>query len=104
MLDHEELKSYLTDLLMTRVDRDGNGVITIEEWRAADNAPDADAHFADLDEDQDGKVTKKEVARAIARSGDLDVVFVNLDHDRNGFISHDELERRPVGQLLKIRF
>jgi hypothetical protein len=72
--------------MMQRVDADGDGRITLEEFKAPE-----ERRFAMLDADGDGVITPEEFgARRMAR-------FAARDADGNGVIEGEELPQRGEG-------
>jgi hypothetical protein len=71
--------------MMQRVDTDGDGKITLEEFKVPEQR-----RFAMLDADGDGVITAEEFgARRMAR-------FAERDADGNGVLEGDELPSRPA--------
>jgi len=72
--------------MMQRIDADGDGKITLEEFKAPH-----EQRFAMLDADGDGYITLEEFsARRMAR-------FAERDADGNGILEGDELPQRGEG-------
>jgi Ca2+-binding EF-hand superfamily protein len=83
-----------------RLDSNKDGQLSLEELKAGKtNArsqqgrqgqrPSTEQIFADLDSDQDGKLSKKEAR------GPLKQHFDKIDTDEDGFITKEELEKAP---------
>lgn len=60
-----------------------------DERRQNQEPPSVKQIFADLDEDEDGLLSKKEVKGPLKRD------FDKIDTDEDGFISKEELEKAP---------
>lgn len=83
-----------------RLDSNKDGQLSLEELKAVKkNArsqqgrqgqrPSTEQIFADLDGDEDGKISKKEA------KGPLKQHFDKIDTDEDGFITKEELEKAP---------
>lgn len=72
-----------------RMDADGDGKITLQEFKTGRG----ERMFARLDADGDGKLSKTELAAPLQRAPQgADVAFAALDADKDGFVSHAEAE------------
>jgi Ca2+-binding EF-hand superfamily protein len=78
-------------MMMTRFDENGDGRITIEEFRAGH-----EQRFVSIDKDGDGKVTFEEFQAAPkpGRQARMQRMFQSMDANGDGSLSRDELDRR----------
>ncbi|WP_273566125.1 EF-hand domain-containing protein [Maribacter halichondriae] len=60
-----------------------------DQKRQNQEPPSVEKIFADLDKDEDGLISKKEV------KGPLKNDFAKIDADEDGFISKEEMEKAP---------
>ena len=89
-VDQEEFKAG-GEFLFARMDVDGDGVITMAELEEHERAERIAKRFERMDTDSDGKVTSDEFAQAGAK------LFQRLDENEDGYLSKGELERRRHG-------
>ena len=68
----------------SRLDRDGNGVITRTEW------PRSAEQFDRLDLDRDGAIERAEMRQVFSQRGRDESRFRGMDRDGNGVITRDE--------------
>jgi len=89
-VDQEEFKAG-GEILFARMDVDGDGVITMAELEEHERAERIAKRFERMDADSDGKVTTDEFAQAGAK------LFQRLDENEDGYLSKGELEKRRHG-------
>jgi Ca2+-binding EF-hand superfamily protein len=73
----------------TRLDADGDGKVTINEWK-----PKAEKRFLSIDDDQNGTVTTAEIDASLKRSADRrkERMLTRLDQNKDGNITRDEVD------------
>lgn len=91
-MDRTEFAAMAMKRLLKNADKDGDGMISLEEWKArpamAKAKGDVDRRFARLDRNGDGKLD----------SGELDAIFgkrfARIDADKDGFVTKEERKAR----------
>lgn len=86
-----EFDAYMKEAVFEQIDQDKDGVITMEEWKAANPSGSADV-FKRADADGDGRITREEGDAAFDRKGNLPKLFKKIDTDGDGSISPAEAQ------------
>lgn len=89
-IDAEEFKAG-GKFVFGKMDVDGDGIITMAELEDHERAERIAKRFERMDADADGKVTTGEFAQAGAK------LFQRLDENEDGYLSKGELEKRRHG-------
>jgi len=87
-----------------RLDQDKDDMVTLEEWKAVDNSPEAGKHFEAMDTDRNGRISYSEFSDAADWKSALNDSFKSLDRDRDSHLAPDELTGRPMFRLLSVNF
>jgi len=87
-----------------KIDKDGDKVITWEEWADVDKQPGARERFAAMDKNKDAKITIFEFSETARKSLNVNETFRALDRDENGTLSSDEYSGRPHFKILSVQF
>ena len=99
-----EFAGHAKAFTFERLDRDKDGMITLKEWKAMDNSPEAEKHFAVMDKDRNGRISYPEFSDAVDWKSALNDSFKSLDRDRDSNLTPDELTGRPMFRLLSVDF
>jgi Ca2+-binding EF-hand superfamily protein len=97
-LDHDgfvsrgEFTDAVAAITFARADRNQDGVIDLEEWRAVEG-PSGDALFRLRDLSRNGKISPQEARLAAEKNGSLAAVFTAIDSNRDGVIDRAEAAR-----------
>jgi len=86
----EEFARYVNKAMFKRLDANGNGTLSLSEWKASDTSPDFQKHFEALDADKNGSVDLSEYLKAAGNHSNLRETFKDLDRNNDGFLSHEE--------------
>jgi len=86
----EEFALYVNKAMFKRLDANGNGTISLSEWKASDTSPEFQRHFEALDADKNGAVDLSEYLKAAGNHSNLRETFKDLDRNNDGFLSHEE--------------
>ena len=86
-----EFDAYMKDHVFTKIDTNGDGMITMEEWRAvAPNHP--VSKFKQADTNGDGMISRTEADKASDKSGGYARLFRKIDTDKDGTLSRAEID------------
>lgn len=99
-----EMTEDLCRTAFAKMDKDGNQVITWEEWSGVDKEPDARKRFAAMDKNKDEKITFFEFSETARKSLNANETLKALDRDENGTLSSDEYSGRPHFKILSVQF
>ena len=99
-----EFAGHVQKSTFEKLDADKDGMITLEEWKAADRSPEAEKHFAAMDKDRNGRLSYPEFSNAADWKSALNDSFNSLDRDRDSHLAPDELTGRPMFRLFSVNF
>ena len=86
-----EFDSFMKGHVFDTVDSNGDGVVTMEEWRAvAPNHP--ESKFKEADTNGDGVISRAEADAASDKSKGYQKLFAKADTDQSGALSRDEVK------------
>ncbi|MDX6766328.1 MAG: hypothetical protein SFU85_06015 [Candidatus Methylacidiphilales bacterium] len=112
LLDRKEWIAFLGEDLFSRMDRDGDGVVSRQE--ASRHAglgvvrglerPQVELGFDQVDRNRDGKITPMELRKALARQKNVEVVFDDYDIDNDLHLQKWELKEPPNNVGIQFRF
>lgn len=88
----------------TQLDKDKDGAVSLEEWKAYDKSPSAREHFEAMDVNHDRRVSLPEFSDAAEWKSGLKDSFTALDRDRDGHLAPDEVTGRPMFQIFSVHF
>ena len=85
----KEFDTYMLRAVFAESDADGNGLVTFQEWKAAN--PDAEpAKFSAPDTNRDQMVSLEEARVHFEKQGTWADLFDKIDTDNDGFITSAE--------------
>lgn len=87
-----EVEEILTYSLHGSDDANGDGKVTLDEWKAA-NPTKKSSEFRKRDSNGNGIVTIGEFETYVARNGTFDKVLHELDADGDGVVSNTDFDR-----------
>jgi Ca2+-binding EF-hand superfamily protein len=85
-----EFERYMLEAIFAEADSDGNSQITFEEWKVA-NPNAVESKFKAPDRNRDSVVTPPEVKAHFARQGTMDDLFNQIDTDNDGSLTKGEV-------------
>lgn len=95
-MDRTEFTAMATQRIVKKADKDGDGMISLDEWKARPAAANAkgnpDKRFARLDENGDGKLDSGELGPMFVRG------FARIDKDKDGFLTKEERKARRAAK------
>ncbi len=103
-ITREELIQAVSRDAFAKLDKNGDKVVTWEEWAAVDKEPGARERFDAIDAKRNGQITFDEFLEAVRKKSDLDTTFSLLDSDGNGALSQNEYSGLPHFRILSVRF
>jgi len=87
-MERAEFTAMASARMVKRLDKDGDGAISLEEWKARPAAAKAkgnpERRFAKLDKDGDGKLGASELAPTMEKR------FTRMDTDKDGILTAAE--------------
>lgn len=87
----KEFDAYMKETVFSGIDSNGDGVITMAEWRIV--APDhPSSKFKQVDANGDGSISRVEADKAADKSGHYKQLFRKIDTDGNGSLSRAEID------------
>lgn len=86
------------------MDKDGDGVITWEEWQQEDNSQYARNRFDALDENKDEKIGYDEFIKSANAYVVSEDVYIPLDRQRDGMLQRGEQNKVEGVKAFKIEF
>jgi hypothetical protein len=111
-LSHREWTDFLAQDVLGRVDADGDGFITEDEARRAAPLRRAatrrhgltEVDFAAADRDGDGRLSRRELAAALAREKVPKLVFDDYDIDNDLHLKSWEMKEPPTNVGVRFMF
>ena len=92
----DEMYVFIQHKAFAQLDEDGNWMITKKEWQKSEPKDRARlVQFSDLDVNEDGQVTAIEFAGSLGKRQTLDNLFSTLDRNGDGVLLKAELEATP---------
>ncbi len=87
-----------------KTEKNGDHVISWEEWAALDKAPGARERFDAMDANKDAKISFFEFSKTARKSANIDRTFSVLDKNGDGTLSQDEYSGHPHFKILSVQF
>lgn len=103
-VSQDEFAGHIKKSTFDRLDANKDGMITLEEWKAADHSPEAEKHFEAMDKDRSGGISYPEFSDTADWKSALNDSFKSLDRDRDSNLAPGELTGRPMFRLLSVDF
>ena len=103
-IDEKEISAEVARVAFAGADQDGDGYISLEEWKTADQDKSAQQRFTSIDTNKDGRIDRLEFEDFVKEDFTQRKLFENLDADRSGYLTSDELARKPGFSLFGVRF
>jgi len=100
----EEFSQDMKKFAFSKFDKDGDKVITEEEWLGVDHDPEATKHFKSIDKNQDKNITFFEFADYADKASNIDKTFTTIDRNGDGNLAPNEFQARPTFKIFSIRF
>lgn len=85
-----EFDAYMKDTIFNAFDADGDGKVTVQEWRKL-NPTDPISEFNQADANGDGVITRAEADAAFDKDGALEALFETMDTGKDGQLSQAEI-------------
>ena len=85
-----EFDAYMKESIFTEFDANGDGVVTMAEWRKMDPKGPA-SKFTKADSNGDGRVTRAESDAQMDRDDSMKKLFKKVDTDDSGRLSKEEI-------------
>ena len=85
-----EFDAYMKEAIFTAFDANGDGAVTMTEWRLMDPSGPA-SKFNKADKNGDGRVSRAESDAKMDRDGSMKKLFNKVDADRSGSLSETEI-------------
>ena len=106
-IEHDEFVQDMKINAFSKIDHDGDSIITWTQWNSIDNVKDRKKHeelFKSIDKNNDNKLSILEFADYSEEHSNVEDSFITLDSNKNGSLSPDEIWKRPAFRLFTIRF
>ncbi len=106
-VEHDEFVQEMNESAFSKIDDDGDNIITWTEWNSIDNVKDRKKHeelFKFIDKNKDKRISSMEFSDYSEEYSNIEDSFLVLDSNKNGSLSAGEILNRPVFRLVTIRF
>ena len=90
LISRGEFTDAVTEISFAAYDRNHDGFIDPEEWRAGEKGSANDGLFHLRDLSRNGTISRQEARLAAEKNGSLAALFDSIDTNHDGFIDRDE--------------
>jgi Ca2+-binding EF-hand superfamily protein len=99
VISRGEFTDAVANASFAAYDRNHDGFIDLDEWRAAEKSSANDGLFRLRDLSRNGRISRQEARLAAEKNGSLAALFASIDTNRDGFL--DRAEARNYQSVLR---